>query len=434
MQTLDACIKVLIHLYSVAVELKLRGIEQGLCRGKARHDLIERLNKAEDVDHRAVGHCSGDITRNGIYKRRSEIRLSELLRPCALAVENIAVALNEYVTRAEHVCQLADLLSVGYRLIERLVKVVRYEYCKVCVVGLEVLVGVTVYDCKTSVVVFLRDDSAGVLAEGAHLILERPRISYELALVQYAVNLFHYLIAYLNANADIDRSGLMRYVVLGADTLEPVRTASTGGNYGMLCGDLGLLLAVGNEYTLALAVNDGEIGALVAEQHFNALLLEILLDTEVYLVCMLGAEMTDGAVDEAQARHNSALAYLLDLFGVSEAFNVSIRTELEIDLIGIIDRLCSELLADKRRQISADIGTERELAVGECARTGEAGGDVAVRLAVDTLLCYRLRAMTLFDRQTLFYYYYISLGFAQQQLICGKDARRTCAYDDEIAI
>lgn len=66
--------------------------------------------------------------------------------------------------------------------------------------------------------------------------------------------------------------------------------------------------------------------------------------------------------------------------------------------------------------------------------TGEAGGDVAVRLAVDTLLCYRLRAMTLFDRQTLFYYYYISLGFAQQQLICGKDARRTCAYDDEIAI
>ncbi len=98
----------------------------------------------------------------------------------------------------------------------------------------------------------------------------------------------------------------MRYVVLGADTLEPVRTASTGGNYGMLCGDLGLLLAVGNEYTLALAVNDGEIGALVAEQHLYALLLEILLDTEVYLVCMLGAEMTDGAVDEAQARHNSA--------------------------------------------------------------------------------------------------------------------------------
>lgn len=360
--------------------------------------------------------------------------MGKLLFPRALSVENIAETLDENMSRTQHIGQLADLLSVGYRLIERLVKVVRYEYCKVCVVGLEVLVGVTVYDCKTSVVVFLRDDSAGVLTEGAHLILERPRISYELALVQYAVNLFHYLIAYLNANADIDRSGLMRYVMLGADTLEPVRTASTGGNYGMLCGDLGLLLAVGNEYTLALAVNDGEIGAFVTEQHFNALLLEILLDTEVYLVCMLGAEMTDGAVDEPQTRHDGALTYLLDLLCVAETLDMGISAELEVDFIRIVYRLGGKLLTDKRRQISADIGAERELTVGECTRAREARSDMTMRLAVYTLLCYRFGAVAFFDGQTLFDDYYLSLGLAKQQLICGKDARRTCAYDDEIAI
>ena len=149
---------------------------------------------------------------------------------------------------------------------------------------------------------------------------------------------------------------------------------------------------------------------------------------------MLGAEVTDGAVDEPQTRHDGALTYLLDLLGVAETLDMGISAELEVDFIRIVYRLGGKLLTDKRRQISADIGAERELTVGECTRAREARSDMTMRLAVYALLCYRFGAVAFFDGQTLFDDYYLSLGLAKQQLICGENARRTCADDDEIAI
>ena len=64
----------------------------------------------------------------------------KLLLPCALSVEDIAVALDENMSRAEHVCQLADLLCVFDWLVERLIEVVGAEYREVRVVALELFV------------------------------------------------------------------------------------------------------------------------------------------------------------------------------------------------------------------------------------------------------------------------------------------------------
>ena len=74
---------------------------------------------------------------------------------------------------SEHVSQLADLLRVLYRLVERNAEIVRAEYREVGVVGLEILVGVSVNYREIVVVVLLADEAAGILAECPYLILER---------------------------------------------------------------------------------------------------------------------------------------------------------------------------------------------------------------------------------------------------------------------
>ena len=173
MESLDVGVKAFVHLYAVGVELELRGVEQRLLGGEAGHDVVHGLDEVDYVEHGAVGHGGGYVARDGIGERRSDVRAVELLLPRALAVEDIAVALDENVSRAEHICQLADLLRVFNGLIERLIEIVGAEYGEVRVVALELLVGVSVDDGEVVVVVLLADEAAGILAERANLVLER---------------------------------------------------------------------------------------------------------------------------------------------------------------------------------------------------------------------------------------------------------------------
>ncbi|CAN4014569.1 Transposon-encoded protein TnpW, partial [Dysosmobacter welbionis] len=57
---------------------------------------------------------------------------------------------------------------------------------------------------------------------------------------------------------------------------------------------------------------------------------------------------------------------------------------------------------DQGGQVAAHLIAEGELAVGEGAGAGEAGGDVAVGLAVHALLGLVLGAVALFHRLSLF--------------------------------
>ena len=124
MQVVNACVEVRVHLHAVAVKLQLRRIEQRLHGGKARDDVIDRLNEVDDVHHSAVRHGRGDVARHRVRQRGAQVRARKLFLPRALAVQNIAVALHQNVSRAQHVRQLAHLLRVFDRLIERLVEVV----------------------------------------------------------------------------------------------------------------------------------------------------------------------------------------------------------------------------------------------------------------------------------------------------------------------
>ena len=432
MESLDVGVKAFVHLYAVGVELELRGVEQRLLGGEAGHDVVHGLDEVDYVEHGAVGHGGGYVARDGIGERRSDVRAVELLLPCALAVENIAVALDENVSRAEHICQLADLLRVFNGLIERLIEVVRAEYGEVCVIALELLVGVSVDDGEIVVVVLLADEAAGILAERANLVLERLGIADELRLVENVVDLLHDLVSYLDAHADIDCAGLMGDIMLSAELFEPVRAAAPCRYYGVLREYLYVLLALADIDALAAVAVEDYIVALVAEKHIDAVFYEILLDGVVDILRLLRAEMAYRAVDKAKTRFYGALSYLLDLLLAADALNMGVCAELEVDAVGIFYCLLSGFIAYELGELTADLGAQRQLAVRERARAGEARGDMTIGLAVDALVCFRFGAAALFDRLTLFDHHYFLVRTLADKLDSREYSGRARADDNYV--
>ena len=77
---------------------------------------------------------------------------------------------------------------------------------------------------------------------------------------------------------------------------------------------------------------------------------------------------------------------------------MAVRAEFEVDAVGVVDQILRVLRADERREIAADLVREGELAIRKRARAGKAGGDVAIRAAVDAVLGDGFRAAALFNR------------------------------------
>ena len=120
-------------------------------------------------------------------------------------------------------------------------------------------------NCQIIVVVLLADKAAGVLAEGANLVLEGLRIADQLGLIKHLVDRFHDLIAYLDTHADVDSTGLVRDAVIGAEGLEPFGASAAGGNDDMIGIDGAFVVFLGNIRAAADLVLDDHIGAFKAE-------------------------------------------------------------------------------------------------------------------------------------------------------------------------
>ena len=101
--------------------------------------------------------------------------------------DGIQAEIMEYITKLEGI----------NGLVERLGKVVGDQNRKVGVLALFLLEAVAVDHGKVVVVVFLRHKAAGVLAEGAHLVLPGLGVADKLGLIQHLVHLFHDLVAAL---------------------------------------------------------------------------------------------------------------------------------------------------------------------------------------------------------------------------------------------
>ena len=292
----------------------------------------------------------------------------------------------------------------------------------------------TVDNGKVVVIVLLRHEAAGVLAERAHLVLERGRVADELGLIQHAVDGFHDLVAHLDAHADVDRAGLVLHAVLEADLLQPVGAAAAGGDDGMPGLNGVVLMPVVRHDAAAAPVAHDDILARAAEEHLHTVIAQVVFDAEVDLVRLLGAKVADRAVDQAQARADGTRADALDLLRVLKALDMLIGAELKINAVGIVDDLLRLPLADERGQVAADIAAQRELAVRERARAGETGRDVAIRLAVHALAGLGLRAAAVFNSLSLLDHNDLFRGAAAQQLQRCKDTGRARADNDNICV
>ncbi len=337
---------------------------------------------------------------------------------------------------SEHVSQLADLLRVLYRLVERNAEIVRAEYREVGVVGLEILVGVSVNYREIVVVVLLADEAAGILAECPYLILERQRVADELRLIENGVDLLHDLVAYLDAHADVNGSGLVSYAVAFAGALEPVRALSAGGSDDVVRPELAAVaaLVVGDDNSGAdVALNDDVLAAGL-EHDVHAVLKQVLFNSQVELMSHFGAEVADRAVNQLEIGVDRLLAYLADLVRVAYAFYVWVCAEFKVDLVGVVDRGLSQLLADEFREVSADLAGERQFAVRERARTGESRGDVAVGLAVHADLRLSLRTGSFLNGNALLHDEHFLFRAFAEHFQCGKNTGGACAYDYNVII
>ena len=213
-------------------------------------------------------------------------------------------------------------------------------------------------DSEIVVIVLLRDEAAGVLAERAHLVLKRRGIADELRLIEHAVDRLHDLVAHLDAHADVDRAGLVLHTVLKAGLFQPFRAAAAGGDDGVPGLDGIVLMRIVCHNAAAAPVAHDNILARAAEEHLHAVLAQVVFNAEVHLVRLFRAEVTDRAVNQTQARADGARADLLDLLRILQALDVLVRAELQIDAVGVVDELLRLLLADEGGQVAADVAAQ----------------------------------------------------------------------------
>ena len=131
---------------------------------------------------------------------------------------------------------------------------------------------------------------------------------------------------------------------------------------------------------------------------------------------------------------DGVLADLLDLLAGVDALHMGVRAKLQIDLIGIIDQLLGELLADEGGQVAADLIGEAQFAVRERAGTREAGGDGAGGAAVDAVAQLCLGAVAFFHRLAFFHQQDVLFAAVAQQLHSGKNTGRAGAHNDQIVL
>jgi hypothetical protein len=287
---------------------------------------------------------------------------------------------------------------------------------------------------KVVVVVFLRHKAAGVLAEGAHLVLPGLGIADELGLIQHLVHLFHDLVAALHAHTDVHGTGLVGNVVLGADLFQPVCTAAAGANDHGIRIHRPDLIAVLQQYALALLILKNDVLALGIEQHLHAVVGQIVLDGQIQLLRLLCAQMADRAVHQLQAGMDGVLSDLLDLLAGVDALHMGICAELKIDLVGVVDQLLCKLLSDQGGQVAAHLIGEAQLAIREGTCTGKAGGDGAGGAAVDAVAHFGFGAVALFHGLALFHQQHLLFAAVAQQLHSGKNASRAGTDNDQIIL
>ena len=305
---------------------------------------------------------------------------------------------------------------------------------QVGVVTFQLLVAVAVDHRQIVVVVLLADKAPGVLAEGAHLVLEGPGMPHQLRLVEDPVHRLHDLAAHLHPHADVHRARLVGDVVLGAQALQPVGPPAARGNHRMAGQNLLLPAVLAHLHPPAHVPLQNKIGTLAAEEQLHAVLQQVLFNGVVEVLGLLRAQVADGAVHQLQPRPDGPPADGLDLLRVAQALHVAVRAELQVDAVGVVDGLLGLVRTNEAGQIAPHLAAEGQLAVGEGPGPGEAGGNVAVGLAAHALARLALGTAAVLHRPALLHNENPLPAALFQHLQGCEDAGGPCADDDNVSV
>ena len=128
----------------------------------------------------------------------------------------------------------------------------------------------------------------------------------------------------------------------------------------------------------------------------------MILNIKVKRLGFFSTQMADGTVNKFKTRLDSVLPYFLDFVIVADTFYVFVRAEFKINLIRVINKFLGEILSDEGGQVAADLVTQREFTVRECACAGKSRCNVAIGFAVYALFCFCFGTTAFFNGLTFF--------------------------------
>ena len=128
------------------------------------------------------------------------------------------------------------------------------------------------------------------------------------------------------------------------------------------------------------------------------------------------------------------LRIFLPVLRVFQALDVGVRAEVQVDFVRVVNGLLGQIRADEGGQIPAHLIAQRQLPVGKGPRAGEAGGDVAVGLAVYAFVGLALGAAAVFDALPLLHHDNFLPAPFFQQLQGGENTGGAGSHDDDVCV
>ena len=245
----------------------------------------------------------------------------------------------------------------------------RHEQCEIRVLRLlrGILIAVAVYG-DDAVGVFIDHGTLRIHTEGADVILVLLGTVDDLTLVELVGEVREDLGRQLDTDAEVHTVRVRRDLEVRTDLLHPLTATPTGGNHALLSLE-GALAAV--DPVALFRLLDGVDAAVEVEID---LIFQVIIEMLEHDIVDVGAEMTDGCVEEMETMLHAGL---LKLRAGRRVELRALTAEFEIDLIDILHQLDGILLSDILVERAAEIVRDVVLSIREGTGTTETAHDRA---------------------------------------------------------
>ena len=302
-----------------------------------------------------------------------------------------------------------------------------HQQGEVGILGLQggILIAVAV-DGDDAVGVLVDHGATGVHAEGADTVAVLLGDVDDLGLVQLVGDVGENVSGQLHTDAQVHTVTLGGDLQLLAHTLHPLGADTAHGDNALAAG-IGSIGAV--DLVAVLQLLHGVHRGIEEEVH---LLLQLVVQVLQHHIVDVGAQMTDGSVQQVQVVLDALPLELGACGGVELGALAAVG---HIDIIHITHQVQGLLLADVFEQGAAEVVGDVVLAVGKCACAAETAHDGAALAADAGLDLVAVNgAVALVQGVTGLKNSNLHILIQLHQLVGGKDTAGACADNNYIIV